>query len=147
MRGIIGVMGGIVLYLSIAEALETVLVIATADPQPTDIVSYFAARNRAVVLGPKLAYNSLTALLSGYMTARVAGESEMYYGKMAAAVLTVELTWRFLMGENAALTPAWMRAFMVLTTGPAMLVGASLRGRARVAQDADESAAPPQEPA
>jgi hypothetical protein len=135
LRGIIGVMGGLVLYMVISEVLETALVGATTDARPTDVASYYAARNTAAILGAKLAYNSLTALWSGYMTAKVAGEREMYYGSMAAFVQTAELAWRFLVNENAGFTPAWMRAFLVLSTGPAMLLGASIRGRARVAQD------------
>lgn len=134
LRGIIGVMGGLVLYLVVSEVLETALVASTTDVRPTDLASYYAARNQGPILGAKLAYNSLTALLSGYMTARVAGEREMYYGSMVAFVQTAELAWRFLMDENATFTPAWMRAFLVLSTGPVMLLGASIRGRARVAE-------------
>jgi hypothetical protein len=134
LRGIIGVMGGLVLYLVVSEVLETALVASTTDVRPTDLASYYAARNQAPILGAKLAYNSLTALLSGYMTAKVAGEREMYYGTMAAFVQTAQLAWVFLMDENATFTPAWMRAFLVLSTGPMMLLGASIRGRARGAQ-------------
>jgi hypothetical protein len=76
------------------------------------------------------------------MTAKVASQDEMYYGKMAAFVQTVELAWRFLAGEYASFTPAWMRAFLVLTTGPAMLAGASIRSRARVAESTPGSAPP-----
>jgi hypothetical protein len=141
----IGVMGGLVLYMVVAEVLETSLVAATTDVRPADVASYYAARNRPTILGAKLAYNTLTAVWSGYMTARLAGEREKYYGGMAALVETVELTWRFLAGEYAGFTPAWMRAFLVLTTGPAMMAGASIRGRARTAQDAD--AEPPVGPA
>ena len=140
MRGIIGVMGGLVLYMVISEVLETALVAATTTVRPTDIASYYAARNRPSILGAKLAYNTLTAVWSGYMTAKVAGEREMYYGRMAAFVQTAELAWRFLAGEYAGFTPAWMRAFLVLATGPAMLAGAAVRARARVAQDADREA-------
>lgn len=151
MRGIIGVMGGLVLYMVISEVLETALVAATSEVRPTDVASYYAARNRPAILGAKLAYNTLTALLSGYMTAKVAGEREMYYGKMAAFVQTVELAWRFLLGEYAGFTPAWMRGFLVLATGPAMLAGASIRARARGVEDtppeAQPSAPEPQEPA
>ena len=142
MRGVIGVMGGLVLYMVVSEVLETAIVAATSEVRPTDIASYYAARNRPAILGAKLAYNSLTALLSGYMTARVAGEREMYYGKMTALVQTVELAWRFLAGEYAGFTPGWMRAFLVLATGPAMLAGASIRARARAA----EGTAPEPEP-
>ena len=143
MRGIIGVLGGLVLYMVISEVLETVLVAATTEVRPTDVASYYAARNRPSILGAKLAYNTLTAVWSGYMTANVAGRDEMYYGKMAAFVQTVELAWRFLAGEFAGFTPAWMRAFLVLTTGPAMLAGASIRSRARAAESVPSGSAPP----
>ena len=138
-------MGGLVLYMVISEVLETALVAATTEVRPTDIASYYAARNQAPILGAKLAYNSLTALWSGYMVAKVAGEREMYYGTMAGFVLTVRLVWLFLAGEYAAFTPAWMRAFLVLTTGPLIVAGAAIRGRARFAQQGVESS--PQEPA
>ena len=46
MRGIIGVMGGLVLYMVITEVLETALVAATSEVRPTDVASYYAARNR-----------------------------------------------------------------------------------------------------
>lgn len=150
MRGIIGVLGGLMLYMVISEVLETALVAATTEARPTDIASYYAARNRSSILGAKLVYNTLTAVWSGYMTAKVASQDEMYYGKMAAFVQTVELAWRFLAGEYAGFTPAWMRAFLVLTTGPAMLAGASIRARARVAESAPDSTPPepgPQGPA
>ena len=102
MRGIIGVMGGLVLYMVISEVLETALVAATSEVRPTDVASYYAARNRPAILGAKLAYNTLTALLAGYMTAKVAGEREMVHGRMAAFVQTVELAWRFLAGDTPA---------------------------------------------
>ena len=128
-------MGGLVLYLVVSEVLETALVGATTDAARPISPATTPRATRPAILGAKLAYNSLTALWSGYMTAKVAGEREMYYGSMAAFVQTAELAWRFLMDENAGFTPVWMRAFLVLSTGPAMLLGASIRGRARAAQD------------
>ena len=65
MRGIIGVLGGLVLYMVISEVLETVLVAATAQARPTDVTSYYAARNRPSILGATLVYNTLTAVWSG----------------------------------------------------------------------------------
>ena len=147
MRGIIGVLGALVLYLVVSEVLETVLVRATAETPLGDVTTYFAARNRPGVLGAKVAYNSLIALWSGYMAAKVAGEREMYYGAFAAFVATARLASVFLMGDYAAFTPAWMRAFLVLSTGPFMLAGALIRGRARVVQEASDAAARSQEPA
>ena len=132
------------MYLVVSEVLETVLVRATVDTPPIDIATYFAARNRPVILGAKIAYNTLTALWAGYIVAKMAGEREMYYGTMAGFVATARLVWLFLAGEYAAFTPAWMRAFLVLTTGPLMAAGAAIRGRARFAQEAAQTS--PQEP-
>jgi hypothetical protein len=141
LRGIIGVMGGLVMYMVVAEVLETALVASRTEIRPTDIASYYLARNTPMVLGAKLVYNTLTAIWAGNMTARLAGERERHYGAMAAVVQTAELAWRFLAGEYATFTPAWMRAFLVLTTGPAMLIGASIRGRARSVEDPEPAPA------
>ena len=139
-RGMIGVMGGAVLYLVITEVLETALVGALGAARATDDASYYAIRNTPTILGAKLFYNSLSAIWAGYMTGRLATENELAYGKMTAGVLTAYLAWQFLATAQAAFTPAWMRAFVLLTTGPAMLVGAWVRARAHAAEDSQASA-------
>jgi hypothetical protein len=138
-RGIIGVVGGVVLYMVVSELLETVLVAATSTERPTDIASFYAARNVPRILVAKVFYNSFAALWAGYMSARLAAERERAYGRVAALAQTAELAYRFGFGELAGFTPIWMRAFLVLTTGPAMLVGASIRAAAHEA----ETASPP----
>jgi hypothetical protein len=148
-RGIIGVVGGVVLYLVVSELLETVLVAATSAERPTDIASFYAARNAPRILAAKVLYNSLTAVWAGYMAARLAGERERAYGRLAALAQTAELAYRFGLGDYASFTPLWMRAFLVLTTGPAMLAGAGVRATAREAETAGTTtaaSAPPEAP-
>jgi heme/copper-type cytochrome/quinol oxidase subunit 3 len=117
----------VLLFMVVSEALETTLVSAIADRPVTDVASYFAVRNSSAMLGSKVAYNTLAAILAGYMTAKIAGGHEVRYAAVAAVIQTASLGWGFTMGEYAAFTPAWMRWVVVLTTGPAMLLGAFVR--------------------
>ena len=125
LRSIIAVLGGIGL-----ATLEFTLVSAAAGGAITDLAGYFEVRNRPAILAAKLVYNSVAAILGGYMTARIAGSREMLHAGVAAAVQTFALIWGFTVGEYAAFTPVWMRVALVLLTGPAMLVGASVRAKA-----------------
>jgi hypothetical protein len=135
-------MGGFVLYFIVTEVLETALVGASSAAGTTDEASYFAARNTPAVLGAKVAYNTLTAVWSGYMTARLAGERETHHGAMAAVLQTLQLLRSLVFSDFASFTPAWMRVFLLLSTGPATLAGAWVRGRARVAQEKDPAVTP-----
>ena len=130
LRSIIAVLGGIGLVSIVVETLEFTLVNAAAGGTITDMAGYFAVRNRPAILGAKLVYNTLAAILGGYMTARVAGVREMMHAGVAAVAQTAALIWGFTAGEYAAFTPIWMRIALVLLTGPAMLTGASIRARA-----------------
>ena len=129
-RSIVAVLGGIGLISIVVELLEFTLVNAVAGGAITDMQGYFAVRNRPAILIAKLGYNSVGAILGGYLTAKVAGRQEMLHGWAAAIVQTAALVWGFTGGEFAEFTPVWMRYALVLLTGPAMLVGASIRARA-----------------
>ena len=130
-RSIIAVLGGIGLLSIVVEVLEFTLVNAVAGAPLTDLPGYFAVRNQPVILTAKLGYNSVGAVLGGYLTARVAGRQEMRHGWVAAIVQTAALICGFT-GRRicAEFTPTWMRIALVLVTGPAMLLGASIRARA-----------------
>ena len=129
-RSVIAVLAGMGLVSILVEVLEFTLVNAVAGGTVTDMTSYFAVRNRPVMLGAQLGYTSVAAILGGYLTARVAGNREVLHGGVAAALKTVALVWGFTLGEFAGSTPAWMRIALLLATGPAMLAGASVRARA-----------------
>ena len=129
-RSIIAVLGGIGLLSIVVEVLEFTLVSAVAGGPPADLPGYFAVRNQPAILTAKLGYNSVGAVLGGYLTARVAGRQEMSHGWIAAIVQTAALIFGFTVGEFAGFTPIWMRIALVLITGPAMLLGASIRARA-----------------
>jgi hypothetical protein len=129
-RSILAILGGIGLVSLITQLLETTLVGAAAGGQVMDMPHYFAVRNRPSILAAGLVYNTVAAVLGGYMTARIAGQQEMAHARIAALVLTASLIYGFTAGEFAQFTPAWMRIALIVLTAPAMLAGAMIRQRA-----------------
>jgi len=130
-RSIIAVLGGMGLFALVTETLEFTLVTAAAGGSISDMAAYFSVRNRPVILAAKVLYNTLAAILAGYMTAKIAGRRELLHAAVVAVVQTIALVWGFTAGEEyTSFTPVWMRVALVLTTGPAMVLGASIRARA-----------------
>ncbi|MBI4266283.1 MAG: hypothetical protein HY657_18065 [Acidobacteria bacterium] len=129
-RSLIAVIGGVALVSLVVEPLEFTLVNAVADASIEDMAGYFAVRNRPGILAAKLVYNSLAAVLGGYMAAKIAGTREMAHASAAALLQTAALIWGFTLSEYAPFTPAWTRVALVVLTGPAMLAGGMIRAKA-----------------
>jgi len=129
-RSLLAIIGGIALISLVVEPLEFTLVNAVAGQPIPDLAGYFEVRNRGGILAAKLVYNTLAAVLGGYMTAKIAGERELAHAGLAAAVETAMLVWTALAGEYAHFTPGWMWGALIVLTGPAMMAGASVRARA-----------------
>lgn len=133
-RSILAVLGGIALVNILTQLLEAMLIAAAAGGPVADTASLFAVRNRPAVLGGTLASNALVALLAGYLTARIAGHRELLHGGATALVVTAALARGVTVGAGAELTPLWMRAALVVVTGPAIMAGALVRARAARSQ-------------
>lgn len=140
-RSFVAVMGGVLLYSVVSETLETTLVRAMADGPINDMAAYFAVRNQPVVLVAKTIVGLFTGVLAGYLSAKVAGAEELQHGAATAAIQTAAMVWGYTGGEFAASTPLWARIVLVLTTAPAMLGGAAIRRKARLALDEIDAAA------
>jgi hypothetical protein len=134
-RGITGVLGALVLFSALTQLLEYTLVSASGGDAVNSMSSYLAALNRPAVLAVKAVANIMVAVLTGYLTARIARSREVMFGGIAAAAETCTLVYGFTMGEYVVL-PLWFRGLVLLTTGPAMMAGAWVRGQARLATDA-----------
>ena len=134
-RGITAVLGALVLFSAVTQILEYTLISASAGDAVKDMASYLAALNRTPILAAKAVANVMVGLLAGYMAARIAQTREMMFAGIAAAAETCSLVYGFTMGEYAVL-PLWIRALLVLTTGPAMMMGAWVRMQARLATGA-----------
>lgn len=131
-RGITAILGALVLFSAVSQLLEYTLVSASAGDSVKDMASYLAALSRTPLLAAKAAGTVMAALLAGYMAAKIAQAREMMFAAIAAAAETCSLVYGFTMGEYVVL-PLWIRALLVLTTGPAMMAGAWVRMQARLA--------------
>jgi hypothetical protein len=133
-RSVIAVLGGIVIGAVLPEVLETTLVRAASDAPLADLSAYFAIRNRPGMLVTKIVSSGLTGVLAGYFAAKLSGTLELGHAAIAGLVQTASLAWGFTLGEYASATPIWVRVFLVALAAPAMLLGASVRRRARLAE-------------
>ena len=129
-RSLLAILGGIGVVSLVTQLLEFTLVGAAAGGQLTDMAHYFEIRNRPSILAAGLVYNTVAAVLGGYMTAKIAGQHEMAHVRIAALVMTAGLIYGFTAGEFARYTPVWMRIALIMLTAPAMLAGGMVRARA-----------------
>lgn len=130
LRSALAVIAGVAIISLVTQSLEFTLVNAVADEPVRDMAGYFAVLNRPPLLAAKLVYQTVAAILGGYMAAKIAQHEEMTRGALAAAVQTTALVWGFTAGEFASFTPVWMRIALVAVTGPSMLAGAWVRAQA-----------------
>jgi hypothetical protein len=130
LRSLVGIIAGMAVISIVIQALEFTLVNAMAPSPITDMASYFAVRNRPGVLTMMFVSSAMAGLLGGYVTARIASAREIQHGIIVAAIQTAVLIWGFARGEFAFYTPLWARVMFVALTGPTMIVGAAIRGRA-----------------
>ena len=115
------------------QSLETMLVgTQQRDAASDDYAAYYAILSRPGCSAAKLVFDSLAAVWAGYMTAKVAGERELTYGVLAAlARRPLSSRGSTSPANSPAPRRAWLRAGLLLTTAPAMMAGAWVRGRAR----------------
>ena len=134
LRSLFAALLGVGFVSLLVEVLEFALVNAYAGARIADMGTYLAVRNEPLLLGAKVVYNTLAALLGGYITAKVAVGEEMPHAMIAAAVKTAALVWGFTTDELAGDTPVWMMIALLVTTGPGMLAGAWVRKQAASAE-------------
>ncbi len=130
-RSAIAVLSGVAIVSLVVEPLELTLVRAVADGPITNEAEYFAIRNRPGILVVKIVSTTLAGILAGYVTAKVAGTNEMTHASFAASLQTLALVNGMLSGPSASSTPVWVWIGLILLTGPAILLGASIRAAAR----------------
>ena len=129
-RSLLALLVGMGLFRLVVAVLETVLVGAAANGPVASEAAYFAVRNQPAMLAAALGYNSVAALLAGYVIAKIASAHDVMLAGVGAAIQTAALIWGFTAGEYAAYTPVWTRIALVALTGPAMIAGAAVRARA-----------------
>lgn len=127
-RSVVAVLGGLMLLASLSRILVAALINALAGGPLEDAAAFLNARPG--LLASTLVPHGMSALLAGYMIAKIAGRDEVLHALFAAALQTAVYVWGFTMSPEAALTPVWMRVALVALTGPAMVAGAAVRAGA-----------------
>lgn len=128
-RSILGVVAGLIVISVIAEGIEWLLVSLLHGGAVTDPETYWSVRNRPLVLGLKLVYNTVAAGVGGYLAAWIAGGRQLAHGAALAIVQLALFVWGMTASEYAGTTPAWAWITLCLTMTAAILLGARLRAR------------------
>ena len=130
-RTIIAVLGTTVILRLLGQSLELALVEMTADA--TTLEAYFAARNQPAVLAGVIVSQIVASLLAGYVGAKIAGIAEVAHIGFAGVIQVLIFVYEFTRGGNPGMYPLWVQLTMPLVTLPALIAGASIRAKARLA--------------
>ena len=130
LRTVLAIVVGILLAYGLPWVLERVLVESMAGRNLYTAGDYYSVRNTAGILAARLVMAVFLSVLAGHVAARVAGEDAVRTVAIAAAALSLMLTWEFTGGAFAWATPIWMRIALVAITGPAMVLGAYVQAAA-----------------
>ena len=82
---------------------------------------------------PSLITHTIASVMAGYVIGRIARAQEMRHAVAAAVVLSAAYLMAVL-SDNPALPPMETRIAVLVVTGPALIAGAWIRGRARALQ-------------
>lgn len=129
-RSILAVVGGIGVTLFTVQALEAVLVRASAGNTVVDLESFLVAANQPVMLIAKLVYSGLMGVLGGYLVGKVATRAPMGHAVFAAGLVAAVNVSGYTIDEQAAFTPMAIRVALVVIMSGAMLMGAMIRMKA-----------------
>lgn len=127
LRSLLAVFVGLMVISIIAEGIEFVLVTALHGGVATEPEVYWSVRNRPMILGLKLVYNTLAAAGGGYLAAWIAGRQALAHGMALAAIQLALFVWGMTASEFAGTTPTWAWSTLCVTMTAAILFGARLR--------------------
>jgi hypothetical protein len=130
-RSIAVVLVALLMMNFIDQLLGGILLQALAGAPITDQASFEKAFNRPVVAGLVVVTHAMSALLSGYVLAKLAGSHEVQHAAATAALATVAYLAASA-APNMMVPPMWVRVAMIAVTPPALMAGAYVRGQARI---------------
>lgn len=130
LRSVLVVLVALLMMNFIDQLLGGILLQAVAGAPITDQASFDAAFDRPVVAGLVVVTHAMSALLSGYVLAKLAGSHEVQHA-VATAVLATVAALAASAAPNMMVPPMWVRVAMMAVTPPALIAGAYVRGQAR----------------
>lgn len=124
-RGVLGVIAGLILISLIVEPVEMALVTmqggSLADPE-----SYLSVRNQTWFLGVKFAYNFIGGMAGGALAAWIAQRAPIWHGAALAALQSALLVWAMTNPDMGPTAPMWAWLGFIAATGLGVLAGAAL---------------------
>lgn len=122
---------GLIVLSVVAEGVEIGLVSAVNGgmPSPDD---YFDVRNQPFILGLKFIYNSVAAIIAGFVVAWIAKADEMRAAVTLAVVQTLLFIWGMTLSEYAGSLHlmVWIPITLLMIIG--IVLGAFLKLTRRV---------------
>jgi hypothetical protein len=132
LRGLVGVLVALAIAVGFTQFLELMLANAIAGRALQSLGDYALVLNSWPLLAMRLVVSSFTALLGGYVCAKLAEHDEMRYTLIAAIFRLAALV-----GGNTAgympRTPPWAMAVLLSVSSAAMLAGGAVRAAAAAA--------------
>jgi len=133
LRGLVGVLVALAIAVGFTQFLELMLANAVAGRALQSLGDYALVLNSWPLLAMRLVVSSFTALLGGYVCAKLAEHDEMRY-----TLIAVMFRLAAVVGGNTAgympRTPPWALAVLLSVSSAAMLAGAAVRAAAAAAR-------------
>ena len=133
LRGLVGVLVALAIAVGFTQFLELMLANAIAGRALQSLGDYALVLNSWPLLAMRLVVSSFTALLGGYVCAKLAEHDEMRY-----TLIAVMFRLAAVVGGNTAgympRTPPWALAVLLSVSSAAMLAGAAVRAAAAAAR-------------
>ena len=127
LRSIFAVFAGLVLISVIVESFEFGLVTLVNGGVTTNPDMYFSVRNTPAFLATKVVYNTVAAIVGGWVAARLARRAPMAHGLVLAVIQTVAFGWALMTPALRQSTPDWMWACMIVLTFAGIMTGSLLQ--------------------
>ena len=123
---------GLVVLSFIAESIEVALVSYAHGAMPAQ-EDYFDVRNQPGILWSKFVYNTLAAVIAGFVTAWIAFRHEMETSLSLAVIQTAVFVWGMTASEFAGSLAAWVWIPVSVLMAVGIIVGAWLNRKWRKA--------------
>ena len=130
-RLVAGTLVGLVAITFVAESIEF-LIVRVLSGKSFDYLSthqdeYFEIRNQSGILITKLLYNSVAAIIGGYLMAWIARAHARIGLAILIGIQVIALVWGGFFSELSETGPLWMWLALIVLTPAGIYVGCRIR--------------------
>jgi hypothetical protein len=133
LRGLVGVLVALAISVGFVQFLERILGDALAGHALQSMDEYALVLNAPLVVVARVVISSFTALLAGYLCAKLAETDQMRY-TLIAVIFRIIVFVAFNRSPYMPPTPVWALAVLLVASSATMLVGGAIRAAAAAVQ-------------